>query len=120
MTPVAKGQEWGRRGGLPRDGVVAASDAEVRAVLEGARRERRDPPVVGIVGGDLCRTLGGGGDCDRLTSSDAMTFEIDVGEALVDGRVHLFVAHLVARTPLWGRAFVAMNAQWYGSWIVGP
>jgi diacylglycerol kinase family enzyme len=49
-----------------------------------------------------------------------MTFQVDVGEALLDGRLHLFVAHLVARTAFWGRAFVAMNAQWRGDWILGP
>jgi diacylglycerol kinase family enzyme len=49
-----------------------------------------------------------------------VVFRIDVGEVLVDGRLHLFVAHLVARTRLWGRAFVAMNAQWLGSWNLGP
>jgi diacylglycerol kinase family enzyme len=30
------------------------------------------------------------------------------------------VSHLVARSRLWRRAFVAMNAQWYGAWNLGP
>jgi diacylglycerol kinase family enzyme len=49
-----------------------------------------------------------------------MTFPVDLGAALVDGRLHWFVAHLVARSPAWGRAFVAMNAQWLGDWNTGP
>jgi diacylglycerol kinase family enzyme len=39
---------------------------------------------------------------------------------LIDGRVHYFVAHLVARTSTWSYAFVAMNAQWLGEWNMGP
>ncbi len=49
-----------------------------------------------------------------------MTFTVDVGEALVDGRLHLFVAHLVAHSPTWRRVLVAMNAQWRGKWDLGP
>ena len=102
------------------DGLVVRTDAEARAVVERARRERRPPPTLGLLGGDLCRTLGGTGDVDRLTSKEAMTFPIDVGAVLVDGRLHWFVAHLVARSPGWGRVFVAMNAQWRGRWNLGP
>jgi len=47
-------------------------------------------------------------------------FTVDLGEALLDGRLHLFVAHLVARTRFWTRAFVAMNAQSLGPWNLGP
>jgi diacylglycerol kinase family enzyme len=49
-----------------------------------------------------------------------MTFPVDLGAVLLDGRLHWFVAHLVARSPLWGRVFVAMNAQWRGGWNLGP
>lgn len=49
-----------------------------------------------------------------------MTFSVDLGEILLDGRLHLFVAHLLAHSPLWRRAFVAMNAQWFGAWDLGP
>jgi diacylglycerol kinase family enzyme len=49
-----------------------------------------------------------------------MTFSVDLGEVLVDGRLHLFVAHLVARSRSWRRVLVAMNAQWRGKWDLGP
>jgi diacylglycerol kinase family enzyme len=108
--------------------VVVSSDAEARRVVEAARAARRPPPVLGLVGGDLYRTLGGGsgavpggrGDPERLRSAEAVTFQVDLGEVLVDGRLHLFVAHLVARTPAWRQVFVAMNAQWLGRWDLGP
>ncbi|MDQ4070097.1 MAG: hypothetical protein M3203_11590 [Actinomycetota bacterium] len=115
--PIAKGQPYGEPGELPEDGVVVRSDAEAAAVLRHARRDRRPFPALGLLGGDLCRTLGGGAGGDTL---QGVRFTVDVGEALLDGRLHLFVAHLVARTRLWGRALVAMNAQWLGDWNLGP
>ena len=120
MAPVEKGRPWGEPGALPPDALTVRSDAEARAALEAARREHRPFPALGLLGGDLCRNLGGTGDAARLRSPEAMTFRIDVGEALLDGRLHFFVAHLVARTPLWGRTFAVMNAQRLGEWILAP
>jgi hypothetical protein len=119
-VPIRKGEAWGAPGALPAGGVVVRSDAEARAVVTEARRANRPVPVLGLAGGDLCRTLGGGGDETRLRSDEAMTFPIDLGEVLLDGRLHFFVAHLVARNRWWTRVFVAMNAQWLGGWNLGP
>ena len=116
MSPIAKGQPYGAPGELPEGGVVVRSDAEASAALHDARRAGRPYPALGLLGGDLCRTLGGGGNGEL----HGVRFSVDLGEALLDGRLHLFVAHLVARTRLWTRAFVAMNAQWAGEWNLGP
>lgn len=110
---IRKGSSYGEPASLPEGAVVVGSDAEARAVVEAARQEGREPPVLGLLGGDLCRTLGGRGELSAA-------FPVDVGEVLVDGRIHLFVAHLVARTPWWGYACVAANAQWRGGWNIGP
>jgi hypothetical protein len=117
---IEKGKPWGGPGALPADGVVVRSDAEARAVLEEARRQQRPFPALGLLGGDLWHTLGGTGDEARLRSPEAATFPVDLGEALVDGRLSFFVAHLVAHNRLWSRGFVAMNAQWRGAWNLGP
>lgn len=118
---IEKGQAWGHPGPLPADGVLVHRDGEVRAVVEAARRERRPVPVLGLLGGDLCRTVGGRGDEGRLRSGDAMTLPVDLGEALIDGVPHRFVAHLVARRSWWqGRVVAVMNAQWIGRWDVAP
>src|SRR5438067_730599 len=111
--PISKGSPYGAPGRLPEGGVVCRSDVEARAALERARHERRPFPPLGLTGGDLARTLGGRGALE-------VTFPVDVGEVLLDGRLHLFVAHLVARTPAWSTVFVAMNAQWRGMWNLGP
>ncbi len=118
---ISKGRAWGRAGALPDDGVIVRSDAEARAVVTAARRDGKPVPVLGLVGGDLCRTLGGRGDEGRLRSPEAMTLPCDLGVVLLDGRPQFFVAHLVARRAWWrGRAYVAMNAAWLGAWNLGP
>jgi hypothetical protein len=118
--PVRRGEPWGHEGVLPADGVVVRTDAEARAVVEQARRAGEDPPALGLLGGDLCRTLGGTGDERRLHEGGVVA-EVDVGAALVDGRLHWFVAHLVARRGwLRGPIVVLMNAQFLGDWDVAP
>lgn len=118
---VEKFQPWGAAGALPPDGVVVASDRAARAVAEEARRAGREVPALGLLGGDLCRTVGGRGDERRLRSSEAMTLPTDLGSVLVDGRQHWFVAHLVVRRSWWrGRVVAVMNAQWIGAWDVAP
>jgi len=119
--PIRKGEEWGVPGALPDDGVLVRSDVEARQLLTEARRDKRPFPVLGLLGGDLCRTLGGTGDEGRLRSAEAMTFTIDLGEVLLDGRLQLFVAHLVAHRTLWLREqLVIMNAAWMGALNLGP
>jgi len=118
---IRKGEAWGAPAPLPDDGVVVASDAEARAVVTAARNDKRPLPTLGLLGGDLCRTLGGLGDPSRLRSAEAVTFPVDLGEVLLDGRLFLFVAHLVARRRAWrGRAVVVMNAAWLGPLNLGP
>jgi len=118
---VRKGEPWGEPGPLPADAVVVRSDAEARRVVTEARRDQRPVPPLGLLGGDLCRTLGGRGDEAHLRSGAATTASCDLGVALLDGRLHWFVAHVVARRGWWrGRAWVAMNAAYVGSWDLGP
>ena len=118
---IQKGQPWGTPGPLPADGVVVRSDAEARAAVTDARRRGVAPPPLGLLGGDLCRTLGGRGDAGRLRSPEAMTFPVDLGVVEADGVELVFVAHLIARRRWWrGRVVAVMNAQWLGAWDLGP
>jgi hypothetical protein len=118
---IEKGQAWGSPGPLTDDGVVVRTDAQARAVVADARRRGVEPPALGLLGGDLCRTLGGGGDEARLRSPEAMTFPVDLGVAEADGEELVFVAHLIARRRWWrGQVVAVMNAQWLGSWDLGP
>lgn len=118
---IEKGQAWGQPGALPADAVIVRSDAEARAIVERARRAGESVPPLGLLGGDLCRTVGGVGDETRLRSDEAVQLPVDLGAVLIDGRLHWFVAHLVARKRWWrGRVYVAMNAEYLGEWDVAP
>ncbi len=118
---IEKGRPWGTAGPLGPDGVLIRSDAEARSVVEAARRAGENPPELGLLGGDLCRTVGGRGDETRLRGAEAMRLPVDLGSVLVDGRLHWFCAHLVARRSWWrGRVVGVMNAQWLGRWDVAP
>ena len=118
---IRRGEPWGEPRPLPADGVLVHRDAEARALVEAARRGGTPPPPLGLLGGDLCRTVGGRGDEARLRGPEAMRFPMDLGSVLIDGRLHWFVAHLVARRSWWrGRIVAAMNAQWIGGWDVAP
>ncbi len=105
---IQKGKDWGTPGILPPAAPVARSNADLRALVgEGAR-------VVGIVGGDLCRTLNGSG-------SMSMVFPIDLCRLTTQGVDELFVAHCIARNGwLHGPITIVMNAQFIGSWDVAP
>jgi hypothetical protein len=117
---IRKGETWGEPGALPPDGVVVRSDAEARAAVTAARRAGEPLPPLGLLGGDLCRAVGGTGDEARLRAG-GVVLPVDVGAVLVDGRLHWFVAHLVARRGWWrGRVVAVMNAQHLGRWDVAP
>lgn len=119
---IRKGEPWGAQGPLDQDGVIARTDAEVGAVLRTARHEGREPPMIGLLGGDLARTCGATGNDERLHGPEAQQLPVDVGEVLVDGVLHHFVAHVVARRRSWwrGPVLVVMNAQHLGRWNVAP
>ena len=118
---IRKGEAWGGPGSLPDDGVVVRSDAEARAVVQTARAAGRPVPTLGLLGGDLCKTLGGPGDRARLRSPEAVTFPVDLGRVELGDRHEWFVAHAVLRHRGWlGRAVAVMNAQWLGDWDLGP
>lgn len=117
---IRKGEAWGEPGTLPPDGVVVRSDAVARAVVTAARRAGEAPPPLGLLGGDLCKAVGGTGDEARLREG-GVVLPVDLGAVLVDGRLHWFVAHLVARRSWWrGRVVAVMNAQHLGPWDVAP
>lgn len=118
---VRKGEAWGGPGALPDDGVVVDSDLAARRVVTEARRANRPVPTLGLLAGDLARTCGATGRESRLRSDEAQTLPVDLGEVLIDGSLHFFVAHLVARRSWWqGPIVAAMNAQFLGSWDVAP
>jgi len=118
---IRRGEAWASNGPLRAGSPIVADDAALRRIVEAARRAGQDPPEVGLIGGDLCATLGGLGRIERLHGDEAVRAPVDVVRAELDGEPYWFVAHLVAHRPgWWGEAAVAMNAEWLGRWKLGP
>lgn len=118
---IRRGEAWGSPGRLREGAPVVHDDAELHGIVCRARAEGRTLGEVGLLGGDLCRALGGPGDADRLRSEDAVRLPVDVVRVDLDEGTTWFVAHLLAG---WGRAFgsgaVAMNGDWLGNAKLGP
>ena len=121
MNGVRRGVDWGEPSPVPDDAVWVADDAAATTVVTEARRAGEPPPRLCLTGGDLARTLGGRADADRLRNHDATHVSVDLGAALLDGRLHWFIAHLVARRSWWwGPITVVANAAYIGRWNVAP
>jgi hypothetical protein len=119
---IEKFEDWGESGPLSNLGVVVNADAGARRAVTGARRLGIAVPELGLVGGDLWRTLGAprGGE-ERLRTDEARRLPVDLGSVLIDGVTHWFTAHLVARHSWWrGPILAVMNAQFRGRWNVAP
>ena len=116
-------------GTLGPDDPLAADDAALRAIVEplvlsaiGDGAQTTSGPVsrIGLLGGDLCRTVGGRGDVERLRT-DAYVLPCDAVIVELNGKRQIAVAHLVARRSWWfGRLAAVMNATTFGSWDVAP
>jgi putative lipid kinase YegS-like protein len=107
---IKPGQAWGEAATVHAD-VEAASDREMSRALDAARANNEAFPTFRVTGGDLFRTLGG---------ASGLAFPLDVGEVLLDGRLHFFTAHLLVQPQGWRRFVVAMNTPWMGEWNFGP
>jgi YegS C-terminal NAD kinase beta sandwich-like domain len=123
---LRRGEHWGRPQPLPPGTVLCEDDAQIRAVVREAMEQGRTVPPVGLLGGDLWRTLGApGAGRERLAAGSGVQARVDVVELAVDGRLDWFVAHLLARgkgrAGWWhGRIVAVMNAEFMGPWSVAP
>ena len=116
---VERGKDWGTREPIPGDAIVADSDRAAAEVLTDVRRRNAKLPPVVLTGGDLARTLGGGRAGPR--GGEGTHVRVDLATVLVDGRLHWFLAHLVARRSwLRGRLVVVANAAFLGDWNIAP
>jgi YegS C-terminal NAD kinase beta sandwich-like domain len=116
---IERGKDWGEPAAVPADIEWAASDRAATEIITRARRANLPIPAIALTAGDLSRTLGGRGQ--RLRDGEGTRVHIDLGAVLIDGRLHWFLAHLVARHSWYrGRIVVAANGAFLGSWNIAP
>ncbi|MDG1411533.1 MAG: hypothetical protein P8L46_12505 [Acidimicrobiales bacterium] len=119
---VERNQDWGEVADVP-DGIEwFSSDRAASVAISTARRANKPLPQIGLTGGDLYQTLGGGfRSTPPAKGTTGTKLSIDLGAALLDGKLHWFLAHLVARRSwLRGPVVVAANAAHLGSWNIAP
>lgn len=117
---IRKGEPWGEEAQSPTELRIVPTDRDAREwvlTLEG--RQQMVLPV-GLGGGDLARTLGGG--TPGRFPGMVMKAPVDVLRVQADdGRSTVAVAHVVARRSWWrGEVLFAMNAQFLGAYDVAP
>lgn len=117
---IKKGSEYGVQRPLPFDAPLASTDGELRQFVVAARLNGEPTITVGLLGGDLCKTLGGSGISDRLYGPDAITVPVDLVIAVLDGVEVPFVAHAIVGKPFTKDSAMVMNAQWLGDLDFGP
>jgi hypothetical protein len=128
---IRKGEPWGRQGALPADAPVADDDAGAAALLQAWWRSDgappEPPPHIGLLGGDLHRTMGEPHhDEHDLRAGLGMCLPMDAATVrLDDGAPRVFVAHLIAtadaRGRLWqGRTVTVLNGSFAGEFYLGP
>lgn len=118
---ISKGVNWGTSGSVPANAVFVYNDADANEAVSAARRANNSIPPLCLVGGDLARTLGVRNNEAQLRAGEGTYVRVDLGAALIDGRLYWFVAHLVARRSWWkGQIVVAANAAFLGAYNVAP
>ena len=120
---IRKGQQWGTLRVPQQPLTMVSCDDELRQLIMSARESGHDLAPVGLLGGDLMRTLGGIADPARFSSGEAIPhLPVDIVRVVADElRETYFVAHLVARHSWWhGPITAAMNAQFLHRWDVSP
>ena len=131
---IRRGQTWGEPGSLAPGAPLIDRDADlvpsVADRLEEGGPSDRGRPEVGLLGGDLHRTLGSPQHtADELRSGEGMRFPVDLVEVTLHpiegGSVQWwFCAHLIAvegrSRPFESPTYVAMNGNYLGELDLGP
>ncbi len=125
---IRRGEAWGEPGPLASDAPVFVEDRSARAHLQDTLdRGGPLPTEIGMVGGDLHRTLGAPRHAaEDLWAGRGMRFPVDLGVARLDGGEELiFLSHLIGVRRDLDRIFethtvIAMNAAFAGASNLGP
>ncbi|MEQ1872358.1 MAG: hypothetical protein ABL953_01420 [Ilumatobacteraceae bacterium] len=115
---IEKGMPWGVAVPSPADLRVVPTDRDARDFVVRQRERGESLRPLGLGGGDLARTMGGGSGRFPGTVTQAI---VDLLRVQAGERVTWAVSHVVARRS-WhrGEVLFAMNAQFFGNYDVAP
>ena len=117
---IERGRSWGSLSPLPPEGVIIKTNKELLEKVNDCKRQGIDLPTFGLLGGDLWRTLGGRRAEERLYGGEATTLDIDLGCALLDGKIFWFCAHMFIGSKLKGEKIFISNVAHYGKTNPAP
>jgi hypothetical protein len=116
---MRRGEPWGEQVQSPDFLRVVPTDRDAREWVVALRESGRAMQPVGLGGGDLARTLGGG--TPGRFPGTVVSAPVDLLRVEADGETTWAVAHVVARRGWWrGEVWAAMNAQFFGDLDVAP
>jgi hypothetical protein len=115
---IRKGEPWGEPAVCPSNLRVVPTDRDLRDWVIWHRLRGEAVGAVGVAGGDLARTCGGGASAHP----SAAKVTVDAMRVTLDDRDPTWgVAHVVARRQwLTGEVVLVMNAQFLGRYDVAP
>jgi hypothetical protein len=115
---IRKGEDWGREGPLPPGTEICPDDASLHAALN----RESVPSCLGLLTGDLARTVAASGRTEHFVDDgQVLLLPVDLGIAEHEHGSHRFVSHLVLRRSwLLGPVIVISNAQFIDNWDVAP
>lgn len=115
---IRKGEQWGEPAVCPPDLRVVSTDRDLREWVVWHRQREQSIRDIGVAGGDLARTCGGGSAAHPAAAKvtvDAMRITLD------DAEPTWGVAHVVARRQwMRGEIVMVMNAQFLGAYDIAP
>lgn len=114
---IRKGESWGEAVPVPAGLRMFDDDRSVGRWLRSLSAPPTEP--IGVRGGDLARTMGGGGP--GRFEGVVMQAPVDLLRVTLDDREVLALSHVVLRGRCWsGRVVMLMNAQFLGRRDVAP
>ncbi len=116
---IRRGEAWGEAVAVPAGLTIVTTDVALHDVVTAARTAGAPVPPVGLGGGDLARTVAGGGEDQFTTSATRVT--LDLLRVTADGHSAWSTSHVVARRSWWrGEVLLAMTAQYLDGRDVAP
>lgn len=118
---IRKGEDWGTTAHLGQDAPVVSSDRDLANLFRVENGRLHGPDQVGIIGGDLARTVGATATAAELRRGERVALPIDLGTIRIDDREFVMAANcVIRRTRWWGEIIGVMNASFLGSWNTTP